>query len=67
MTMTVIVITPEMISAAASAIRDAGLNRYKKGKPWSRLPDNVKAIYLREAEAALRAGLAAASTLKEAS
>jgi basic membrane lipoprotein Med (substrate-binding protein (PBP1-ABC) superfamily) len=63
----VIVIDQAMIAAAAEAIRDAGLNRYKKGKPWSRLPDNVKAVYLREAEAALRAGLAAASTLKEAS
>ena len=49
-----------MIEAAAMALRDVVGNRSGRGKPWAKLPDNIKAMYQREAEATLRAGLALA-------
>jgi hypothetical protein len=51
-------ITPDMIEAAASAMRDVIGSRSGRAKPWHKLPDNIRAMYRREAEAALRAGLA---------
>jgi hypothetical protein len=53
-----VTITSDMIEAAASAMRDAVGNRSGRAKPWHKLPDNVRAMYRREAEAALRAALA---------
>jgi hypothetical protein len=54
-------ITPEMIEAAAQAIRDRFGNRSGGGKrvrPWSALPLTLRESYRAEALAALSAGLA---------
>jgi hypothetical protein len=55
----VVVITPEMIEAAAIALRNATV------KPWAKLPDNIRKMYRTEAEATIRAALAVAEA-KEA-
>jgi hypothetical protein len=56
-------ITPEMIEAAARAIRDqvgnrSGFAAYRKPKPWNALPPTLCDSYRAEALAALSAGLA---------
>jgi hypothetical protein len=50
------VITPEMIEAAAIALRDCTGNN-GRGKSWHKLPDNIKAMYRAEALAVLKAAL----------
>jgi hypothetical protein len=56
----IIVITPEMIEAAAIALRNATGNKSGKGKPWAKLPDNIRKMYRAEAEVTLRTALAVA-------
>jgi hypothetical protein len=54
-------ITPEMIEAAAQAIREQFGNRSQGGKrvrPWSAMPLALRQSYRAEALAALSAGLA---------
>ena len=58
--MIAVIVTPEMIEAAAIALRNATGNKSGKGKPWARLPDNIRKMYRIEAEITLRAGLAVA-------
>jgi hypothetical protein len=55
---TVVTITPAMIEAGASAMRDVVSGRTGRAKPWAKLPDNIKGMYRREAEAAISAALA---------
>jgi len=48
-------ITDAMSEDAAQALRDVVAARSPRTKPWDRLPDNIRAMYRREAEAAIRA------------
>ena len=52
-------ITPEMIEAAAQAIRDVVAGRSAFPRPWNALPPALRDEYRAEAIAALSAGLAA--------